>query len=152
MTWKRFPSHWLCVRRLTGWPVDSPHNRPLMLIFDISFHLSLHKALHKQYNVWWFVMPLCLCDIIVMCRWLCHYGTGSIMISFHNLIYPPPRLQWSWKGYMVSPCPSVCPFLCPSVHMRTESCPLCTFNNTWWIHSIFTHLSSKFKRFVLCIF
>ena len=40
-------------------------------------------------------------------------------------LYPP--LQRSWKGsILVSPC--------PSVHLWTESCLLCIFNNTHRIH------------------
>ena len=40
---------------------------------------------------------------------------------------------------MVSPCcpsvlPSVRPCIRPSVHLWTESCPLCIFNNTRWTH------------------
>ena len=52
-------------------------------------------------------------------------------------LYPP--LQLSWKGgILVSPC--------PSVHLWTESCPLCIFNNTHRIHFIFAHLILKFWR------
>ena len=43
------------------------------------------------------------------------------------------------EGMLVSPCPSVRPSVCPSVHLWTESCLLCIFNNTCWIHFIFAY-------------
>ena len=38
------------------------------------------------------------------------------------------------------------PSVCPSVRLWTESCPLCIFNNTRWIHFILHILSSNFRR------
>ena len=54
-----------------------------------------------------------------------------------NLLYS--MLQQSWKGViLVSPC--------PSVHLWTESCPLCIFNNTHRIHFIFAHLIKELQK------
>ena len=36
--------------------------------------------------------------------------------------------------------------ICPSVHLWTESCPLCIFNNTHRIHFIFAHLIKQLQK------
>ena len=48
------------------------------------------------------------------------------------------KLNGGYTGITLSVCPSV------------ESCPLCIFNNTHWIHLIFAILSSNFSRCVMC--
>ena len=65
-------------------------------------------------------------------------------------------------GILVSPClsvrlsvcpsvylsihPPVCPSVCSSVCRWTESCPLCIFINTCWIHFIFTYLIKQLLK------
>ena len=51
-------------------------------------------------------------------------------------------------GILVSRCRSVC--LCPPVCPWTESCILCIFHNTHWIHFILCNLSSNPQRRVAC--
>ena len=67
-----------------------------------------------------------------------------------------PHAQWSWRGihWFYHVCPSVCPSVCPpvdtSVHLWTESCPLCIFYNARRIHFIFTHLIKHLQK-VCCM-
>ena len=70
---------------------------------------------------------LCTCRLDYQPRMKASEGVISI---------PPLQRSWRWGwggvGILVSPC--------PSVHLWTESCPLCIFHNTSRIHFIFAHL------------
>ena len=69
------------------------------------------------------------------------YSTGVMhnVRAWCDMLYPP--LQRSWKrGILVSPCPSAR----LSVWLWTESCPLCIFYNTHWIHLIFVQFLAFF--------
>ena len=69
-----------------------------------------------------------------------HYTPSSIKYAY-GVIIPP--LQRSWKGgILVSPC--------PSVHLWTESCLLCIFNNICRIHFMFAHLINQLQK-VCCV-
>ena len=59
--------------------------------------------------------------------------------------YTPASTKLKWI-ILVLPFPSVPLSIRPSVHLWTESCPLCIFNNTCWIHFILTHLIKLLKK------
>ena len=78
-----------------------------------------------------------------------HFITPLLML----IIIPP--LQQSWKGgILVSRRLSVCPSVCLSFHLSVclwiESCPLCNFHNTAWIHFIIAHLNKQLSK-VCCV-
>ena len=54
-----------------------------------------------------------------------------------------PMLNEVEGGKLVSPCPSV------PVHLWTESCPLCIFYNTLWIHFICTYFIKQLQKVCL---
>ena len=69
---------------------------------------------------------------------MCDRGFRGIEGCYHDCLIIP-LLQRSGKGcILVSPC--------PSVRLLTESCPLCIFNNTHWIHFIFAHLIKQLQK------
>ena len=53
----------LCMGNLL---VDSLNKGPLMWSFDVSFVVELEKLLNKHLSCWWFEMPWCPCEVIVM--------------------------------------------------------------------------------------
>ena len=73
---------------------------------------------------------------------LCYfYSRINSLCPCDDIIIPP--LQQSWKGgILVSRRPSVC----LSIRLWTESCLLCNFTNTCWIHFIFAHLFKQLKK------
>ena len=105
----------------------------------------LNSCLGKWHLIPYLVVPLMSARVTLI----------STRVSAHCqaiLLYPP--LQRRWKGvywFHLSICLSICPSICPSVCLSvrlfvylsaclwTESCPLCIFHNTRWIHFIFTH-------------
>ena len=64
-----------------------------------------------------------------------YYIFDGIMV-----IIPPAstKLKGGYTGITLS--------VCPSVHLWTESCPLCIFNNTHQIHFIFAHPIKQFQK------
>ena len=73
-------------------------------------------------------------------QWSLH--TGFTVLSFRSYFHDQllyPHFNEVMNGViLVSPC--------PSVRLWTESCPLCIFNNTCWIHFIFTHLIKQLQK------
>ena len=59
--------------------------------------------------------------------------------KYQQCNYNPPSTKLK-GGILVSPGPSVRP------SMWTESCPLCIFNNTHWIHFIFAHFIKQLQK------
>ena len=57
MEGKRFPNHGPFVGENHRSPVDSPHKRPVIRSFDVSFDVSLYKLLDKQSSCRWFETP-----------------------------------------------------------------------------------------------
>ena len=67
------------------------------------------------------------------------FSVKKMLLSAKQLPFLYPSLQQSWKGgILVSPC--------PSVHLWTESCLLCIFNNTCRIHFIFAHHIKQLEK------
>ena len=66
---------------------------------------------------------------------------ASIYWSDLHLIIPPASMKLK-GGMLVSPCP----FVRLSICLWMESCPLCIFNNTCWIHLIFIHLIKQHQK------
>ena len=86
-------------------------------------------------------------------RWKCMFllwMVPDIDLTLETIIIPPALTKLK-GGILVSPCPSiplsirlsVCLSVRPSVCLWTESCPLCIFNNTHWIHFIFPQATSE---------
>ena len=70
-----------------------------------------------------------------LCRAFTHDALASRPVACIYVIIILP----TWRGYtLVSPC--------PSVHLWTEWCPLCIFNNTRRIHFIFTYLIKQLQK------
>ena len=57
----------------------------------------------------------------------------ACLISYHTSHFNEVE-----RGILVSPC--------PSVGLWTESCLLCIFNNTHWIHFIFAYLIKQLQK------
>ena len=53
--WKHFPRHWLFVRGIHRWPVNSPHKGQ----WRGALKFSLTERLSKQSWGWWFETPSC---------------------------------------------------------------------------------------------
>ena len=88
-----------------------------------SWHPSLWKAQPLWYCIWinWFLVA-----------WQCN-EPGHNYTPHFNFV------EAGYTGFTLSVCPSVHQSIRPSVHLWTESCPLCIFNNTHQIHYIFAH-------------
>ena len=59
----RFLHYWPFVRGVHRSPVDSPHTRPVMRTFDISFNVNQNKQMNKQSSGWWFETSRNSCDV-----------------------------------------------------------------------------------------
>ena len=87
----------------------------------------------------------------ILSIWIVRFSLGHPenfpLLIYHNYTLRSKKLE-GWVGILVSPC--------PSVHLWTESCPLCIFCNTRRIHFIFTHLIKQLQKvcrvgdFVFC--
>ena len=62
MSWKRFLQYWPFVRGIYLLPIDSPHNGPVLRIFDVSFVVSMERLLKQESSCRWFERP---CDATV---------------------------------------------------------------------------------------
>ena len=68
---------------------------------------------------------------------LIHWITDLKSIKKSNYIPCSTQLK-GYTGFTLS--------VCPSVRLWTESCLLCIFHNTSWIHFIFTHLIKQLQK------
>ena len=64
---------------------------------------------------------------------------SSICISYHYTLCST-KLKGVYWFHLVHLS------VCPLVRLWTESCPLCIFHNTCWIHFIFTHLIKQIQE------
>ena len=65
-----------------------------------------------------------------------HQSTGTD--SMVNIPTASMKLKGGYTGFNLS--------ICLAVHLWTESCPLCIFNNTRRIHFIFAHLIKQLQK------
>ena len=99
---------------------------------SIHYKTKQSTTLGMLYGIWY------LCSIVV----------------FIQIIIPSTstKLKGGYTGFTLSVCPSVHPSVRPSVCLWTESCLLCIFNNSCWIHFIFAHLIKQAaSEGVLCV-
>ena len=69
----------------------------------------------------------------------CPEFTAVLSIPYLFFIIPAlNEVEWVYTGFKL--------FVCPSVRLWTESCPLCIFHSTNRTHFIFTHLINKLQK------
>ena len=87
--------------------VDSPENVPVIETFDVIFVGSPYKLLNKKLSCHWFQMPLCTCNIPIMCLQLdgihiCYKLKLFLQVNFAVKISLWSRyaisLQISWQS------------------------------------------------------
>ena len=120
MSWRRhtFCIHWPFVRRIHRWPVDSPHQKPVLRRLDDFAVVSLMRLLNKPLSYRWFeafnVTSLCTMGkhvymhIMAACYWLmnitcntCTFARGKsdcihvFHIIFYILTHWPLAVEYS---------------------------------------------------------
>ena len=144
------------------------HNRRLQLPSQIWWTLPIYEWLcksdmhsgnpgplfqfkdfhHKEEMV---MRPSCLCNenpYSVKMVFFCIEVAPQVFFfgTFWEEDYYTPTSMKLKGGILVSSCPSIRPSIRPSVHLWTESCLLCIFNNTHQFHFIFTHLIKQLQE------
>ena len=78
-----------------------------------------------------------------------HNELMAASIALENIIIlrlASMKLKGGYTGFTLSVRPSTHLSIRPFVHLLTESCPLCIFNNTRRIPHIFAHLIKQLQK------
>ena len=127
-------------------------NRLVSNIIDKSMGTDFHKifsicpAWNKKYSgTFWGRLFHAWLDCFTFpcldCFTLLKLGAGEVLCARSASGYYTPASTKLKVGYTVFTLS-----VCSSVHLWTESCPLCIFNNTRRIHFIFAHLIKQLQK------
>ena len=94
-------------------------------------------CIHLVHSSCWWLLLVWLWYVFVLYNIISMDKNLNINIP---IIIPPTstKLKGGYTGITLS--------VCPSVRLWTESCPLCIFNNTHWIHFIYAHLIKQLQK------